>query len=461
MFRRIVVDGTYFFNIDTEMMKALALFLCTAAALPLYAIDFEGLSAKAVTIEADASTGLDGGIFVLPSVAGVQALYKAQGTGEVKCYRFSNLGGAYAEEIASNRNGNEVRFALSTTDMGYIIEDAGRRTCLWVIDYSAHELELGTLAPAAEQECGLVNLDFTGNASEIPYYTINGRRMVLSRELELSYTTLVFDETAFAYSTAPKSVTIASIGSQLHTTAPLCSTSFTLTGDRFLRAWGREQSIESASLSPITVEAHVRATQAERDIDNEQKDGSLDGLGGSAPCDIAFEAAVTDAAIFTEWQISRSPDFGIPDNSFSDLMLDYTFREQGSTYVRFVANNAEGTCEYVSDTFEIFIGESKLAIPNAFSPEASPGVNDEWKVSYRSLVSYECHIFNRWGTQMFSSTDPAQGWDGKYAGKYVPSGVYYYVIKAEGADGVRYDKAGDINIIKYDQGSAPGTETTE
>lgn len=442
-------------------MKAYALLLCSAAVLPVHAIDFEGLSAKAVTIEADASTGLDGGIYVLPATTGVKALYTAQGSGAVKCYRFSNLGGAYAEEIASTRKGNEVSFDLSSSDMGYIIEDAGRRTCLWVVDYSAHELDLGSLAPAAEQECGRANLDFTGDASEIPYFTINGRRMVLSRELELSYTTLTFDEAAFAYNTTHATETVASIGSQLHITAPLCATTFTLTGDRFLRAWGKEQSIESTTLSPITVEAHVRATQAEREIDNEQKDGALDGLGGSAPCDVAFEAAVTDAAIFTEWQISRMPDFGIPDNSFSDLMLDYTFREQGTTYVRFVANNADGTCEFVSDTFEIFIGESKLAIPNAFSPEASPGVNDEWKVSYRSLVSYECHIFNRWGTQMFSSTDPAQGWDGKYGGKYVPSGVYYYVIKAEGADGVRYDKAGDINIIKYDQGSTPAAEPAE
>lgn len=45
--------------------------------------------------------------------------------------------------------------------------------------------------------------------------------------------------------------------------------------------------------------------------------------------------------------------------------------------------------------------------------------------------------------------DPAQGWDGKYNGKFVPAGVYYYVIKAEGADGVKYDLSGDINIVNY------------
>ena len=57
-----------------------------------------------------------------------------------------------------------------------------------------------------------------------------------------------------------------------------------------------------------------------RDNDNEIKD-SADGLGGSAPCDITFEAIVTDAAIFREWQISRSPEFDITENTYSELRL--------------------------------------------------------------------------------------------------------------------------------------------
>ena len=97
-------------------------------------------------------------------------------------------------------------------------------------------------------------------------------------------------------------------------------------------------------------------------------------------------------------------------------------------------------------------------LPNAFSPKSTPGVNDLWKVSYKSLVSYQCNIFNRWGTQMFSSDNPADGWDGKYRGRFVPAGVYYYVIKARGADGVDYNRAGDINIIDYSEPSEQQTQ---
>ena len=109
----------------------------------------------------------------------------------------------------------------------------------------------------------------------------------------------------------------------------------------------------------------------------------------------------------------------------------------------------------------MFIGESRLEIPNAFSPGASPGVNDEWKVSYKSLVEFECHIFNRWGVKMCSFTDPALGWDGKYGCKLVPAGTYYYVIKARGSDGVEYKKSGDINIINYRNDSPSGSEGGE
>ena len=121
--------------------------------------------------------------------------------------------------------------------------------------------------------------------------------------------------------------------------------------------------------------------------------------------------------------------------------------------MRFISDNADGTCPFESQTYEIFIGESKFDIPNAFSPGTSPGVNDEWKVSYKSIVSYKCTIFNRWGKKLFESDDPSVGWDGKTGGKVVPPGVYFYVIKAVGADGVKYDKAGDINIIGFKNNS--------
>lgn len=54
------------------------------------------------------------------------------------------------------------------------------------------------------------------------------------------------------------------------------------------------------------------------------------------------------------------------------------------------------------------IGESLLDCPNAFSPDASPGYNDEWKVSYKSIVEFKCWIFDRYGNKMIEFDDPSK-----------------------------------------------------
>ncbi|MDE6581220.1 MAG: gliding motility-associated C-terminal domain-containing protein, partial [Duncaniella sp.] len=230
--------------------------------------------------------------------------------------------------------------------------------------------------------------------------------------------------------------------------APLCATEFVLEGDRFLAQWGMGESVTSTTMQPSAVEAYTSATQVSRDNSNETGAGN-DGLGGSAPAEVEFYAAVTDAAVFTEWQFSTYPDFDDIQLRISDPVTTYTFREQGTTYVRFVCANDAGTCDYTGTVFTVSIGQSSLLCPNAFSPGASEGVNDEWKVSYSSIVEFECHIFNKLGVKMASLTDPSQGWDGRYNGKLVPAGVYYYVIKARGADDKKYNLSGDINIVNY------------
>ena len=442
-------------------MKYSALFLALIAFQSVNALEFSGNSFAPIEVNPESNTGLEA-IYVLDSTAGIRASYTSTSGGSITWKRFSNLGGGFAEDVAYTTNGNTTSIALAAGDMGYIIEDNGRQHCFWIVDYSQHHLSLGSLTPADERDCGRQVLDFTGNADEIVYYTINGRRVTLSRDLELTYSTLVFDDTNFVYNTVETSLSYPSISSKVSVSpASLCSTTFSLNGDRFLRAWNQEQSIESPIVDPIAVEANTRATQTARENnDNEISDGETE-YGGSAPCEITFEAAVSDAAIFHEWQISRSPDFEIYELTYSELEFTYTFQEQGTSYVRLYVANADADCDYIGPTYEVFIGESRLDIPNAFSPENQDGVNDEWKVSYKSLVSYECHIFNRWGQQLFSSTNPSEGWDGKRGGKFVGPGVYYYVIKAKGADGIEYNKAGDINIIGYSEGSTSTSGSTD
>lgn len=406
-------------------------------------VTLSGGDRAVIVLEPERSSGLEVLFVVDAATSGeltaVYTPYKA--SAPLKWSRFSSRGGGFAEVI---EGADSKTLTGLTPGMGYIVEEDGRQTCFWVVNYADAPFAVESLG-IGEADCTSTTLLPDGTGDRMTYYSVNGRAIEIDRMIDVSYSTLVYDSETHAYAQRDTTVTFSHLSPELHIPAPLCDTRFTIEGDRFLRQWGLTQSATSATATATAVEATVKATQQERDGgDNEQTSSGGDGLGGSAPATIDFEAAVTDAAIFTEWQFAETPDFENITLRFSDPVISYTFRESGTTFVRFVCANDAGSCEYVSEPFTVAIGQSDLKCPNAFSPNGD-GVNDQWRVSYRSLISFECHIFSRSGKQMAHLTDPAQGWDGKGA----RPGTYYYVIRAEGSDGKKYNLSGDINIIGY------------
>lgn len=390
-----------------------------------------------------ANTGLNT-VIVAENTAGQQIFYRANSS-TVTWQRFSALGGGYAEDVAYTTVGDgSLSINASADDMGYIITDGGVQYCFWVVNYANHYYDVRGIA-VESSDCDRIFLHVDNPAEDIAYYSITGRRIVLDRGIELTYNTLVFNEENMVYDQAPASESYESLSATISAPVPLCDTQLTLSADRFATAWGFGEEVITDTFITQAVQARTKAVQTPRDADNEQP---LEAeLGGSAPCEITFTAAVTDAAIYHRWEISTDAEFSESLYTDDRLEFTYTFTEEGTTYVRLTANNAAATCEYIGDTYSVVIGSSSLECPNAFSPGTSEGVNDEWKVSYRSIISFDCHIFNRWGHELAHLTDPSQGWDGRNGGKIVGPGVYYYVIKARGSDGKEYNLSGDINVI--------------
>lgn len=436
------------------------LFIIIVFLLPfsvLSQISFEG--SPVISITPEASTGLKY-IYVVQNTSETKMLYSATSQ-SVTIERFSSMGGGYAEPVNNvSKIGNVYSIGLEG-DMGYIITDGNNQLCLWVCNYANYPNTVTELIPA-ENDCDRLMLNVVGNAPEIPYYTINGRRMIVDRDIIISYNTLEYDGDKQEYMQRVGEMALSSVDKTVSIPAPLCATSVIFHPGKFASAWNEGNSVESQWIEPNAVSASVSAIQAERSSDNEQSSGDTgDGLGGSAPAEITFSAAVSEAAIFRRWEFSSSPNFEDIQTSFSDLEIVYTFEEAGTTYVRFVCDNAAGTCPFESEVFTVTIGDSRLECPNAFSPGTSEGVNDEWKVSYRSIIEFHCEIFNRWGQKLATLTDPSQGWDGKVGGKTVGSGVYFYVINALGSDGKRYKLSGDINVISSRRQTNSGSSSIE
>lgn len=186
---------------------------------------------------------------------------------------------------------------------------------------------------------------------------------------------------------------------------------------------------------------------------------------GPGPFTVHFEAVMDSRPSYCAWELAT-------DNKFTDIIdrfrtleaddvtsrFDYEFAEQGAWYVRFTADFVSGhdTLTYnTSVPYEITISTSLLEIPNLITPGSASGSNQEFKVKYQSLVDFELWVFNRWGNELFHTTDPSQGWDGTYNGSIVPTGAYYYVVKAVGTDGERYHKKGALNVLKTKDRSHP------
>ena len=426
-----------------------------------------GSDFKVIEIQPETNTGLNN-IFVVYNTSGCDFNFTATNGYAVYVYRYSNLGGGYAEELRDvDRNANSVSFPLGTDDLGYIIEDGTARYYYWVVNYAKHKYTVSSVVAAEQQDCNYSVVNFQGEASPITFYTINGQPRVLSREIYVDYTTQEFDSELSDYMNIDTRKIYESLGSTVAITPPAyCSTFFTIDGDRFLREWGFGIIVETSAVAPVAVECQAQAVQKEIDFGEDGSNvmkGDEANLGGSAPAEISFIAYTTEGVLHYEWQMSRNQDFETPDYRFYQKDLDYTFTEEGTFYLRFIGSNADGTCESVSDTFTVSIGASALECPNAFSPNGD-GVNDIWKVSYRSLIDFSCEIFNRNGQRIYGFTDPSDGWDGTWHGKTVKPGVYYYVIIATGADGKRYKKSGDINIINsinYSNGGSTSEDYSE
>ena len=91
-------------------------------------------------------------------------------------------------------------------------------------------------------------------------------------------------------------------------------------------------------------------------------------------------------------------------------------------------------------------------LPNIFTP-GSDGFNDLFEpFPYKYVESIDMVIFNRWGREVFKTTDLEVDWDGTSmdSGEPVPDGTYYYLctvneIRLEGI--VTRELRGAITVI--------------
>lgn len=188
-------------------------------------------------------------------------------------------------------------------------------------------------------------------------------------------------------------------------------------------------------------------------------------FSGSAPLTVRFQANAENTAgwnAYYEWRFTLTDLQGREEEA--PYLLRYeqdtevTFTKAGMHKAVLYAVFTQGTdsVPYTEEYWEtatpitVSISESRLDMPNAFSPNNGDDINNIYraKPDYQSIVEFHAYIFNRWGQKLYEWHDPAGGWDGKYKGKDVAQGVYYCLVKAKGADGRVYNFHTDVNLLR-------------
>ena len=207
----------------------------------------------------------------------------------------------------------------------------------------------------------------------------------------------------------------------------------------------------------------------------EPEEEEAESYSGSAPVKALFQAnpsGLEDAdgvplySARYEWKITDQQKPGQALVHRFDQDLEYTFEHSGSFLVEVSAVFVHGTDTVfypeegeTGTTFSVSIAESKLEMPNAFSPNGD-GWNDVYRVKeHQSIVSFRAVIFNRWGQRLYSWSDINGGWDGRVNGHVVADGVYFVNVSAKGADGRDYHIRKDVNVLTRTVEDGSGTTT--
>jgi gliding motility-associated-like protein len=149
----------------------------------------------------------------------------------------------------------------------------------------------------------------------------------------------------------------------------------------------------------------------------------IDVLGGSTPYSY-------------DWNFEHSLDCATCEDPLAKPTESTTFT------VKVTDNN--GCFEFYSVTIAV---DCNVYVPNTFTPNMDE-INPIFYAYVGAYQSFSMRIYNRWGQEVFESTDKASGWDGTYQSNPVPEDVYTYDLYVVMATGKEISMRGMVNVLR-------------
>lgn len=126
----------------------------------------------------------------------------------------------------------------------------------------------------------------------------------------------------------------------------------------------------------------------------------------------------------------------------------FTTRVMANTTYMAVATDAYGCKDTAAITFDDVEPCCKFSYPDAFTPNGD-GVNDGFRaVMYGNEETYDLAIFNRWGQELFRTSNPKEYWNGSFGGRACDPGTYFYLVRGKCMTGTAEFHKGEFILIR-------------
>ncbi len=148
----------------------------------------------------------------------------------------------------------------------------------------------------------------------------------------------------------------------------------------------------------------------------------------------------------SEGSVSWSWDFGdeTTDNSENPK---HTYPDSGYYNAQLISYTEFG-CSDTSLQTVIIDPDFSIYTPNTFTPNGD-GKNDNFSASGYGIIDYQMNIYDRWGNEIFSSSNSQQKWNGKdKKGNIVKIDTYVYDLHVTDVFNKKHHQVGNINVVR-------------
>lgn len=138
----------------------------------------------------------------------------------------------------------------------------------------------------------------------------------------------------------------------------------------------------------------------------------------------------------------------IPANFVEDPTQPFTNVYPPNNFTYYLEVTNEAGCKDI-DTMVVRVECDNLNLPNAFTPSSGYSETSRFGIMNKQIVKLNYfRVFDRWGKEVFSTTDVTKAWDGTVNGNSAQMGTYIWEADGFCNSGRRFKRSGNVTLIR-------------